>query len=476
MKSQSHTAPEHVGLTAEEVQAHFGRWRSQVGPSGSTYRKLAESAIERLYERTGMHPPAIFWCQSFYQMLTLPSVVLGILHSNIWDGFAGSATTEADNKSWTRKWNQAWPEIWMNAGMPLLEGMNRTTRLAHNYGQLEGPLISQAKRELGKALRSGRLEYVQSKLNRDMYRRYWARIEGPNFAKAHWGHTKHDVYAEMVYIRNRNFELEGWRELEPFDSEFHAISAGVSGLFNLLAMRLGAEPAAQERFMIHLPSSVPWIATADLLVRTWPEQCERIKHDVQIWLDLNESCSAIMCLDGLAFVCERASAFHLSQRRAPAQPVAPFFIAPIDDGRRLHNPSGPALIYEGDGFAEYARDGVIVPAFIIEAPESITVDHIDKSDNAEVRRVMLDIYGVARYLQDARIAPIQQDDFGTLYRKEMPGDEPLVMVKVVNSTPEPDGTFKDYFLRVPPNMESAKQAVAWTFDLDEDDYEPDIQT
>lgn len=39
-----------------------------------------------------------------------------------------------------------------------------------------------------------------------------------------------------------------------------------------------------------------------------------------------------------------------------------------------------------------------------------------------------------------------------------------------NSTPEPDGTFRDYFLRVPPGMVRAKQAVAWTFGVSEEDY------
>ena len=50
------------------------------------------------------------------------------------------------------------------------------------------------------------------------------------------------------------------------------------------------------------------------------------------------------------------------------------------------------------------------------------------------------------------------------------------MVKVVNSTPEPDGSFKDYFLRVPPEIVRAKQAVAWTFGKKENEYSPALQT
>ncbi len=44
------------------------------------------------------------------------------------------------------------------------------------------------------------------------------------------------------------------------------------------------------------------------------------------------------------------------------------------------------------------------------------------------------------------------------------------MVKVVNSTPEPDGSFKDYFLRVPPTCQTALEAVAWTFDKTPEQY------
>ncbi len=46
------------------------------------------------------------------------------------------------------------------------------------------------------------------------------------------------------------------------------------------------------------------------------------------------------------------------------------------------------------------------------------------------------------------------------------------MVKVVNSTPEPDGSRREYFLRVPPTVRTAREAVAWTFGLAADAYRP----
>lgn len=38
--------------------------------------------------------------------------------------------------------------------------------------------------------------------------------------------------------------------------------------------------------------------------------------------------------------------------------------------------------------------------------------------------------------------------------------------RVVNSTPEADGTYCRYFLRVPPTIGTARAAVAWTFGID----------
>jgi hypothetical protein len=101
-----------------------------------------------------------------------------------------------------------------------------------------------------------------------------------------------------------------------------------------------------------------------------------------------------------------------------------------------------------------------VPDYIIERPHEITVDKIEAQENAEIRRVMIQRYGHARYIQDsgAQLVHSLPDNYyikglqgARLYRKERPGDTPIVMVAVRNSTPEPDGTIKDYWLRVQPD-------------------------
>ncbi len=150
-------------------------------------------------------------------------------------------------------------------------------------------------------------------------------------------------------------------------------------------------------------------------------------------------------------------------------------VVAVDDRRRLHCENGLAFAWLDD-IREYYVHGVHVPEYVIERPIEITTKLIDEEPNAEVRRVMIDRYGADRYLVDSNAQEIARDDFGILFRKVIPDDEDLVMVKVVNSTPEPDGSLKDYFLRVPPTMKTAREAVAWTFDVPAARYTPALQT
>jgi hypothetical protein len=146
-----------------------------------------------------------------------------------------------------------------------------------------------------------------------------------------------------------------------------------------------------------------------------------------------------------------------------------------DEQGRLHHPHGPALAYP-DGWGVWAWHGVRVPRDLIEHPEGLTVQRIRDQPNAEHRRVMLERYGHQRYLRDVGAERVHADQAGTLWRCPLAGDEPLVMVEVRNATPEPDGTRKPYWLRVPPMMRTAREAVAWTFNLNQDDYAPTVET
>ncbi|MFF7337444.1 DUF6745 domain-containing protein [Streptomyces sp. NPDC008163] len=156
-------------------------------------------------------------------------------------------------------------------------------------------------------------------------------------------------------------------------------------------------------------------------------------------------------------ICERPEALHR------------------DEAGRLDRGDGPALSYP-DGFALYAWRGMPVPRDFLDELAALTPKRIRDEENAELRRVMLEYYGYDRYLTESGAEPVHRDETGILWRIALAGDEDVVMVEVVNSTPEPDGTHRTYWLRVPPRTRTAREGVAWTFGLDSEVYEPLRQT
>jgi hypothetical protein len=151
----------------------------------------------------------------------------------------------------------------------------------------------------------------------------------------------------------------------------------------------------------------------------------------------------------------------------------------LDEGWRLHAEQGPALAY-ADGTEAWALHGVVVPRHVVTEPGRITVADIDAQRNAEVRRLMVERFGAERLVREGGAELIHEDGKGRLWRRALAGanwgEEPVVMVEVVNATPEPDGSRHTYFLRVPPATRTATEAVAWTFGLVERAYEPADET
>ncbi|MEY9872821.1 hypothetical protein ABH931_002298 [Streptacidiphilus sp. MAP12-33] len=143
---------------------------------------------------------------------------------------------------------------------------------------------------------------------------------------------------------------------------------------------------------------------------------------------------------------------------------------------RLHGVDGPALAY-GDGFALHAWRGTAVPRSLFERLGALTVEDVRAAPNAEQRRVLLEHFGPGRYLAASEEAQlVHQDGTGVLWRLELPDDEPLVVVEVTDPVPEPDGTRRVRWLRVPPSTRSAREGVAWTFGMPAEAYRPKYET
>jgi hypothetical protein len=149
----------------------------------------------------------------------------------------------------------------------------------------------------------------------------------------------------------------------------------------------------------------------------------------------------------------------------------------------------------------------IVPEWIIK--NQITAHRIINTRNAEVRRLATERkYGVTdgdgyeEMFSDLNAVHVHTDEYGELYHVNAPSlaGGKLALVKVANSTPEPDGTRRVFFLKVhpenrplyarrrynpenytysslgPPQPLTAKNAVASTFGMMGDEYAPVAQT
>lgn len=165
----------------------------------------------------------------------------------------------------------------------------------------------------------------------------------------------------------------------------------------------------------------------------------------------------------------------------------------FDENHKLHCEDGPAIEYR-DGFKVYAWHGIRIDADLIENKNAITFERISNEPNTEIALCMIEIIGQDKFLKQCNAEKVHEDEWGKLWRADIGHDQPYMAVEVVNSTPEPDGTFKTYFLSVHPELRpipdveegefeygepqelTALNAVASTFGLRGEEYKPHIET
>ncbi len=416
-------------------------------------RQRAEAAISELYTSLARNKPAIIWCQSIFQFVTLPSLLIGLLHSDMWKEIAHDFLEGPDSN-----WDESWDFLWANGGYQLLNGMFHTSRVGRQFPGLENDLWENSKQQLLNWLKSGRLEKFESRLNRDMYRRFWGLHLwfGGNFARQRLEVMCQEM--DQTLLHDGGHLEQEWSQFLPFGQQVATVYDSALRSIVALLNRMGAEPASQVGEAIWLPFAAPELTLCQIWKSTIaPDAFPEFEDDFRIWSELSATALGIICLEDVAIVCERPS------------------IISLDEMGRLHNADGPAMRFS-DGCHVHAWHGVSVERRIIEDPETITPQEIQETENIEVRRVLIDRYGLPRYLEESGAKAISEDEAGVLYRIPIANDEPLVMVKVINSTAEPDGTFKEYFLRVPPFVRTAKEAVAWTFGFEESDYVPVVES
>ncbi len=110
----------------------------------------------------------------------------------------------------------------------------------------------------------------------------------------------------------------------------------------------------------------------------------------EIYAELNQNIGYWWALDGIVVATEKPSAINL------------------DDGGFLHSDTGLAIEYR-DGLGLYRIHGVEIPGWVVTNPEQITVEKIDVTVNMDVRRIMIERMGHAKYLDETGAMEIHSD-------------------------------------------------------------------
>ena len=181
-----------------------------------------------------------------------------------------------------------------------------------------------------------------------------------------------------------------------------------------------------------------WVAYYRFFLEIGVDYKQPAVDGLDIMNEIGMSCMWWYPRDGMVIACERPSAIH------------------VDERGRLHNDSGPAVLFR-DGWAIHAIHGVRVPGHLVEHPEATKLQEIVAEQNSEIQRVMIERFGGAadpadgwaRYMEAVNPEIVDHDDrWGTLLRA--PGG---LALRVVNRSPEPDGTFRQYVLAVSDGCE-----------------------
>ncbi len=143
-----------------------------------------------------------------------------------------------------------------------------------------------------------------------------------------------------------------------------------------------------------------------------------------------------------------------------------------DEQGRLHCPDALCIQYS-DGWGFYAWHGVLVSEQVILHPERLTREDWLQESNLEVRRIIQERLGPDRFIALVGGTCIDRGQRGKLLAVDL-GDDPERVAHYIHV--QDTSTERQYYLRVPPSISRADEAVAWTFGLDEQEYQPEQET
>jgi len=141
-----------------------------------------------------------------------------------------------------------------------------------------------------------------------------------------------------------------------------------------------------------------------------------------------------------------------------------------DNAGVLHCADGPALSYS-DGLSLYEWHGTAFPKDWTKTQP--TAEQALRWRNIEQRRIACEMIGWETILTELDCVSIDKDadpEIGELISVKLPSLREDTFLRVTC------GTGRIFALPVPPTMRTARQANAWTWGLEPDQYKPEIRT
>lgn len=120
--------------------------------------------------------------------------------------------------------------------------------------------------------------------------------------------------------------------------------------------------------------------------------------------------------------------------------------------------------YSDVSYEDFAADAAI--AVKLEENIDVTAADILACKNQEIKQQALHRFGYDNFVRDAKMEEIDRDGENCLLRKD-----DIVFAHVKDSS-----TPRRYLLRVPPNMKTVREAIAWTFNMMPEQYKPLVET
>jgi hypothetical protein len=128
-----------------------------------------------------------------------------------------------------------------------------------------------------------------------------------------------------------------------------------------------------------------------------------------------------------------------------------------DESTGLHCDTGPAVFYS-DFFKLWFIEGICVDEQIVMAPETQTIEQIEKEENEEIRRIRIKRFGWERFLKDSNavIVESRRNDRDAQEEKLYKLGNGMKRISLIDPS-----TGRKYFLGVPRETETCQQAQNW---------------